>query len=69
MAVRVKDRPNIGIDLLYSMLDFVECVCWWEAKFKYKPIYLVNYEGDGDGLLQCISDNIFCIDHHLQKLI
>lgn len=51
------------------MFDFVERVRWGKAEFEYEPVYLVNHEGDREVLLQSISDNSLCIDHHLQKLI
>jgi hypothetical protein len=51
------------------MFDFVECVRWGKAEFEYETVYLINHEGDREVLLQSISDDSLCIDHHLQKLI
>ena len=49
------------------MFDFVERVHWGKAEFEYEPVYLVNHKSNREGLLQGISDNSLCIDHHLQK--
>jgi len=47
----VIDEPDICINLLYSMFDFVECVRWGKAEFEYEPVYLVNNKGNRDSLL------------------
>jgi hypothetical protein len=50
------------------MFDFVERVRWGEAEFEYESVYFVDNKGNRDSLLQSISNDSFCIDHHLQKL-
>ena len=49
--VNVIDEPDICINLLYSVFDFVECIRWGKAEFEYEPVHLVNDKGDQDNLL------------------
>jgi hypothetical protein len=62
------DKPDISINLFYRMFYFVECICRGEAEFEYEPVYLVDHKSDWDALLESMSNNGLCVDHHLQKV-
>lgn len=59
--------PEQTIDLVHNVAKFIISICWRQLQLSNEPVHLVDADGDGHTLLNCMFDQALCVQHHLGR--
>lgn len=59
--------PEQTVDLIHNVAKFIISICGRQFQLHNQPVHLVDADGDGHTLLNCMFDQTLCVQHHLGR--